>query len=201
MTHPLFRSSENEPGRSWILVFRIEASLRYVSFKAIFHRPFPNLVHWEEDHTGCKMMLDIYFKMLLPPMQCQVSTYKTWLAGVCHQHYHFCAYPFCHLSVCVLGACGLSDWGWAEWRNSDYLLFLVAYVTTAAIHEIFPLCLLVLKWGFYSISCKIWWDWSIPEKQVCGTETFQQLLLGVKCWEWVHLWFTARHPQGQTLPS
>jgi len=36
---------------------------------------------------------------------------------------------------------------------------------------------------FLSISPKTWWDWSMPKKQVRETETFQQLLLSVKCWE------------------
>ena len=77
LTHPLFCSSKSEPGQSLLLVFRIDASLGYESFKAIFHRLVSNLVHWGEDYIGSKMPLDIYFKMLLPPVQCQISTRKT----------------------------------------------------------------------------------------------------------------------------
>lgn len=96
LTHPLSCSSKSKPRQSLFSVFRIEASLGYESFEAIFHRWVPNLVRWGEDRIGSKMLLDIYFKLLLlPPGQCQ----ETWLVGLSHQRYCFCTCPFHRLSV------------------------------------------------------------------------------------------------------
>lgn len=76
LTHPLFCSSQSESGQSLVLVFRREVSLGMSPLK-LFFRLVPNLVHCGENHIGSNMLLDIYFKTLLPPVQCQISTHKT----------------------------------------------------------------------------------------------------------------------------
>lgn len=76
LTHPLFCSSQSESGQSLVLVFRREVSLGTSPLR-LFFRLVPNLVHCGESHIGSNILLDIYFKMLLPPVQCQISTHKT----------------------------------------------------------------------------------------------------------------------------
>lgn len=66
--------------------------------------------------------------------------------------------------------------------------FRLSLVSGSMYHNLnYPqgVCIMPLgaKKGFLGITPKTWWHWNIPEKQVCESETSQQLLLGVKRWE------------------
>lgn len=62
--------------------------------------------------------------------------------------------------------------------------FRLSLVSGSICHNLsYPrgLCIVPLgaKMGFLCLSPKTWWDWSIPEKEVCEMEASQQLLRSV----------------------
>lgn len=83
---------------------------------------------------------------------------------------------------------------WSRREEFRFSLVSSSIWHNSATREVF------MSWGFSVLAWRAGGSGVFPRSDQWNSN-FLQMLLRVRCWEWVLLWFTTCCPQGQTVPS